>query len=36
MLDINPQILSLNNLQEGLLNAGDNVGKVEDLLVAML
>ncbi|XP_033473301.1 bromodomain adjacent to zinc finger domain protein 2B isoform X4 [Epinephelus lanceolatus] len=35
-LDINPNMLSLSNLQEGLLNTGDSMGKVQDLLVSML
>ncbi len=35
-LDINPNMLSLSDLQEGLLNIGDNMGKVQDLLVNML
>ncbi|KAK5861207.1 hypothetical protein PBY51_022621 [Eleginops maclovinus] len=35
-LDINPNMLSLNDLQKGLLNTGDSMGKVQDLLVSML
>ncbi|XP_041806612.1 bromodomain adjacent to zinc finger domain protein 2B isoform X3 [Chelmon rostratus] len=35
-LDINPHMLNLNDLQEGLLNIGDGMGKVQDLLVSML
>ncbi|XP_042350299.1 bromodomain adjacent to zinc finger domain protein 2B-like isoform X2 [Plectropomus leopardus] len=35
-LDINPNMLSLCDLQEGLLNTGDSMGKVQDLLVSML
>lgn len=35
-LDINPNTLNLSDLQEGLLNTGDSMGKVQDLLVSML
>ncbi|XP_028446630.1 bromodomain adjacent to zinc finger domain protein 2B isoform X6 [Perca flavescens] len=35
-LDINPNMLTLSDLQEGLLNTGDSLGKVQDLLVSML
>uniref|UniRef100_A0A8C9ZYP5 Bromodomain adjacent to zinc finger domain 2B n=1 Tax=Sander lucioperca TaxID=283035 RepID=A0A8C9ZYP5_SANLU len=35
-LDINPNMLNLSDLQEGLLNTGDSLGKVQDLLVSML
>uniref|UniRef100_A0A4W6CDG9 Bromodomain adjacent to zinc finger domain 2B n=1 Tax=Lates calcarifer TaxID=8187 RepID=A0A4W6CDG9_LATCA len=35
-LDMNLNILSLSDLQEGLLNVGDSMGKVQDLLVNML
>ncbi|XP_038576345.1 bromodomain adjacent to zinc finger domain protein 2B-like isoform X2 [Micropterus salmoides] len=35
-LDINPNMLSLSDLQEGLLNIGGSMGKVQDLLVSML
>ncbi|XP_070694020.1 bromodomain adjacent to zinc finger domain protein 2B-like [Pempheris klunzingeri] len=35
-LDINPNMLNLSDLQEGLLNIGDSMGKVQDLLVSML
>lgn len=35
-LDINLNTLSLSVLQEGLLNIGDSMGKVQDLLVSML
>ncbi|XP_070831693.1 bromodomain adjacent to zinc finger domain protein 2B isoform X2 [Chaetodon trifascialis] len=35
-LDINPHMLNLSDLQEGLLNIGDSMGKVQDLLVSML
>uniref|UniRef100_A0A665UVF8 Bromodomain adjacent to zinc finger domain 2B n=1 Tax=Echeneis naucrates TaxID=173247 RepID=A0A665UVF8_ECHNA len=35
-LDMNSNILSLSDLQEGLLNIGDNMAKVQDLLVSML
>nr|XP_046259422.1 bromodomain adjacent to zinc finger domain protein 2B-like isoform X2 [Scatophagus argus] len=35
-LDVNPDMLSLSGLQEGLLNIGDNMGKVQDLLVSLL
>ncbi|XP_019110796.2 bromodomain adjacent to zinc finger domain protein 2B isoform X3 [Larimichthys crocea] len=35
-LDINPNMLNLSDLQEGLLNVGDSMGKVQDLLVSML
>ncbi|XP_059199016.1 bromodomain adjacent to zinc finger domain protein 2B-like [Centropristis striata] len=35
-LDINPNMLNLSDLQEGLLNTGDSMGKVQDLLVSML
>lgn len=35
-LNINPLLLNLSDLQEGLLNIGDNMGKVQDLLVSML
>ncbi|KAI3356190.1 hypothetical protein L3Q82_017448, partial [Scortum barcoo] len=35
-LDINPNTLNLSDLQEGLLNIGDSMGKVQDLLVSML
>uniref|UniRef100_UPI0037E82B33 bromodomain adjacent to zinc finger domain protein 2B n=1 Tax=Semicossyphus pulcher TaxID=241346 RepID=UPI0037E82B33 len=35
-LDINPNMLSLSDLQVGLLNVGDSMGKVQDLLVSML
>ncbi|XP_056289566.1 bromodomain adjacent to zinc finger domain protein 2B isoform X2 [Pseudoliparis swirei] len=35
-LDMNPNMLNLSDLQEGLLNTGDSMGKVQDLLVNML
>ncbi|XP_031714189.1 bromodomain adjacent to zinc finger domain protein 2B-like isoform X2 [Anarrhichthys ocellatus] len=35
-LDTNPNMLNLRDLQEGLLNTGDSMGKVQDLLVNML
>lgn len=35
-LDVSPHTLSLGDLQEGLLNVGDGMGKVQDLLVSML
>ncbi|KAK1902813.1 Bromodomain adjacent to zinc finger domain protein 2B [Dissostichus eleginoides] len=35
-LDLNPNMLNLNDLQKGLLNTGDSLGKVQDLLVSML
>uniref|UniRef100_A0A671YSL8 Bromodomain adjacent to zinc finger domain 2B n=1 Tax=Sparus aurata TaxID=8175 RepID=A0A671YSL8_SPAAU len=35
-LDINPSMLNLSDLQEGLLNIGDNMGKLQDLLVSLL
>ncbi|XP_040913067.1 bromodomain adjacent to zinc finger domain protein 2B isoform X2 [Toxotes jaculatrix] len=35
-LDMNLNILNLSDLQEGLLNIGDSMGKVQDLLVSML
>ncbi|XP_070770351.1 bromodomain adjacent to zinc finger domain protein 2B [Enoplosus armatus] len=35
-LDINPNMLNLSDLQEGLLNIGDSMGKVQDLLVSLL
>uniref|UniRef100_A0A8C4EDA8 Bromodomain adjacent to zinc finger domain 2B n=1 Tax=Dicentrarchus labrax TaxID=13489 RepID=A0A8C4EDA8_DICLA len=35
-LDLNPHMLNLSDLQEGLLNIGDSMGKVQDLLVSML
>ncbi|XP_044073969.1 bromodomain adjacent to zinc finger domain protein 2B-like isoform X3 [Siniperca chuatsi] len=35
-LDINPNMLNLSDLQEGLLNIEDSMGKVQDLLVSML
>lgn len=35
-LDMNPNTLHLSDLQEGLLNTGDSMGKVQDLLVNML
>ncbi|XP_032385707.1 bromodomain adjacent to zinc finger domain protein 2B isoform X2 [Etheostoma spectabile] len=35
-LDINPNMVNLSDLQEGLLNTGDSLGKVQDLLVSML
>ncbi|XP_029314808.1 bromodomain adjacent to zinc finger domain protein 2B isoform X2 [Cottoperca gobio] len=35
-LDINPNMLNLSDLQEGLLNTGDSMGKVQDLLGSML
>uniref|UniRef100_A0A3B4V579 Bromodomain adjacent to zinc finger domain 2B n=1 Tax=Seriola dumerili TaxID=41447 RepID=A0A3B4V579_SERDU len=35
-LDMNLNILNLSDLQEGLLNIGDSMGKVQDLLVSMV
>ncbi|XP_034042145.1 bromodomain adjacent to zinc finger domain protein 2B [Thalassophryne amazonica] len=35
-LDIRAKVPSLHELQAGLLNTGDNMGKVQDLLVSML
>lgn len=35
-LDFNANMLSISDLQEGLLNVGNNMGKVQDLLVSML
>ncbi|XP_034742358.1 bromodomain adjacent to zinc finger domain protein 2B isoform X3 [Etheostoma cragini] len=35
-LDINPNMVNLSDLQEGLLNTGDSLGKVQDLLVSLL
>lgn len=35
-LNIKPHLLNLSDLQEGLLNIGDNMGRVQDLLVSML
>lgn len=35
-LDVDPHMLKLSDLQEGLLNIGDNMGKVQDLLVSLL
>lgn len=35
-LDIDPRMLNLRDLQEGLLNISDNMGRVQDLLVSML
>lgn len=35
-LDFEPRMLSLGDLQEGLLNISDNMGRVQDLLVSML
>lgn len=35
-LDIDPRMLNLGDLQEGLLNISDNMGRVQDLLVSML
>ncbi|XP_068184965.1 bromodomain adjacent to zinc finger domain protein 2B-like isoform X2 [Antennarius striatus] len=35
-LNPNGHVLSLGDLQEGLLNIGDGMGKVQDLLVSML
>ncbi|XP_041662878.1 bromodomain adjacent to zinc finger domain protein 2B isoform X2 [Cheilinus undulatus] len=35
-LDIDLDTLNLSDLQEGLLNIGDSMGKVQDLLVSML
>ncbi|KAM9347625.1 bromodomain adjacent to zinc finger domain protein 2B [Symphorus nematophorus] len=35
-LDMDPHMLNLSDLQEGLLNIGDNMGKVQALLVSLL
>ncbi|XP_069558573.1 bromodomain adjacent to zinc finger domain protein 2B-like isoform X2 [Brachyistius frenatus] len=35
-LDLNSNMLTINDLQEGLLNVGNSTGKVQDLLVSML
>lgn len=35
-LDLNSDPLTLGDLQEGLLNIGQNMEKVQDLLVTML
>lgn len=35
-LYVDPHMLQLSDLQEGLLNIGENMGKVQDLLVSLL
>ena len=35
-LNINPHMFNMCDLQKGLLNIGDNMGELQDLLVSML